>query len=775
MRQVVAEPESQTRRTSTRLYELDWLRTLVVLALIPVHTASLFTPTSDLFLKEAQTSAGMELIGAFGGAFGMPVLFFVSGAAMWYALGSRTREQYMRERVVRLLVPLLFATLAVIPIQVYLVALSNPRLVLATGIPISSSHFLDSFLTFYPQYLYGYGYFLTHPSVDGFIVFIGHLWFVLYLFVFSLLALPLFTYLRSQSGRRALAWLGDVCGRAGMIFALAAPLALVDAIAHNIWTGVGAIAEILVYFMCFIYGYALYGDARIRRAIHHVWPVALALGLALWLVANGLLVQRPLLAYDNFMGAALGIPLRGIIAWLWIVGLLGFAQAFLSRDSAPLRYLSDAAYPIYVLHVTAIIAVGYLLLGWSASIPVKFGVIMLASCALLLGAYDLLIKRIRALRSLFGLRGEPRRPDTVLGPPPGRRGAAELQATPLHNGESYTLRALPSIAIRFGKQVKIGPMRRNGKGSGGSMFADKDALFSTEGGRAAMMRWYERALEHAHIAYESIVVPTRFGESHLIAAGPSDAPALVLLHGMEGNAASWRHQLAGLQADFRLYALDIIGSAGKSVPTRLEHDNDDHAQWLDDVLNGLGIERANLIGISNGSWLILKYAGYSPRRVARAALLSANGIVPVRFPYRLARVMDEPVFRVTKDALAGALLTRDMVRRAVSGTYVADVNADPQEIEWFYLLAKYYRFRFPPGPVSDAEMASLIAPTLLLMGEHERFFALNAVFARARRLMPQLEVELVPGVGHNMCTDDPARINARLRDYFSTTVEATTG
>ncbi|HEX5571765.1 MAG TPA: hypothetical protein VFX31_10275, partial [Ktedonobacterales bacterium] len=64
MRQVVAEPESQTRRTSTRLYELDWLRTLVVLALIPVHTASLFTPTSDLFLKEAQTSAGMELIGA---------------------------------------------------------------------------------------------------------------------------------------------------------------------------------------------------------------------------------------------------------------------------------------------------------------------------------------------------------------------------------------------------------------------------------------------------------------------------------------------------------------------------------------------------------------------------------------------------------------------------------------------------------------------------------------------------------------------------------------
>lgn len=304
------------------------------------------------------------------------------------------------------------------------------------------------------------------------------------------------------------------------------------------------------------------------------------------------------------------------------------------------------------------------------------------------------------------------------------------------------------------------------------MFTERQALFSTAGGHAAMMKWYELALERAQIDCDAIVVPTRYGESHLVAVGPKDAPPLVLLHGMEGNAASWRHQLAGMQEHFRLYALDIIGSAGKSVPTRLEHDNDDHAKWLGDVLTALGIERANLVGMSNGSWLIIHFAAYAPQRVARAVLMSANGIVPVRFPYNLARVIDSTAVRAVKDVLAGALLTRAMVRRAVSGTYVADTEADPHEVEWFYLLAKYYRFRFPPGPVSDAELAALTAPTLLLMGEHEQFFPVDAVIERAQRLMPNVVAEIVPGVGHNMCTDNPALINARLEAFFSVAVDA---
>lgn len=294
------------------------------------------------------------------------------------------------------------------------------------------------------------------------------------------------------------------------------------------------------------------------------------------------------------------------------------------------------------------------------------------------------------------------------------------------------------------------------------------SLFSTPIGYTEMMDWYARALDAEQIAYESITVPTRYGDTHLVAAGPEDAPPVILLHGMEGNAASWRRQLSGLYGRFRLYALDIIGSAGKSAPKRLSHENHEHAEWLDDVITALNIEKANLVGISNGSWLILKYAAYAPARIARAVLMSANGIVPVRFPYSLARLVDRPTIRTVKDALAGALLTRGMVTRAVSGTYVADTDADPHEIEWFYLLAKHYRFRFPPGPVSDEALQSLTAPTLLLMGESEQFFPLPSVLERAKRYIPGLvAAEVVPGVGHNMCTDNPALINNRLSEFLA--------
>lgn len=282
-----------------------------------------------------------------------------------------------------------------------------------------------------------------------------------------------------------------------------------------------------------------------------------------------------------------------------------------------------------------------------------------------------------------------------------------------------------------------------------------------------MMDWYVHALERANIEYEALTVPTTYGETHLVAAGPKDAPPVVLLHGMEGNAASWRHQLAGLHRDFRLYALDIIGSAGKSSPTRLSHDNHEYGQWLSDVLTGLGIQRAHLVGISNGGWLILKFAAYAPERVASAVLMSANGIAPVRFPYNLARFVDLAAVRAAKDALASTLLTRGMVRRAVTNTYVADADFDPQEIEWFYLLAKYYRFRFPPGPVSDTELASLTAPTLLLMGEREQFYPIDTVIERASKHLPRLQSEVISGVGHNMCTDNPELINDRLRQFIN--------
>jgi pimeloyl-ACP methyl ester carboxylesterase len=279
-----------------------------------------------------------------------------------------------------------------------------------------------------------------------------------------------------------------------------------------------------------------------------------------------------------------------------------------------------------------------------------------------------------------------------------------------------------------------------------------------------MMKWYASSVANSTIPYESITVPTRYGKTHLLAAGPADAPPVVLLHGMEGTALSWKPQAAALHTAFRLYALDIIGSCGKSAPVRLSYENGEYGEWLADVVTGLGLERASFAGVSNGSWMVMKLAAHAPERIEKAVLMSVNGLVPVRFPFRLARHVEKEAVRGLVGGVSGRVVTRDTVRLAAS-LFMRSRGArpDPDDLEWFFLLLRHYRYRFPPGPVGDDELRMLAAPTLVMMGERERFFDVHAAIGRARGLLPDLRAgEIIPGVGHNMATDNPALINARL-------------
>jgi pimeloyl-ACP methyl ester carboxylesterase len=293
------------------------------------------------------------------------------------------------------------------------------------------------------------------------------------------------------------------------------------------------------------------------------------------------------------------------------------------------------------------------------------------------------------------------------------------------------------------------------------------SAYASEAGYRAMMRWYAATLASATVPYESITVATRFGDTHLLAAGPTGAPPVVFLHGMEGSGLSWKPQVRELAASFRTYAVDIIGSCGRSAPVRLSLTNGEYAEWLTDVVDALELERASYVGISNGAWVVMKLAAHAPERIAKAILMSANGLVPVRFPFTLARHMETRPVRATLDFLAGHLLTRGMVRLATGLVRAKGATPDPDELEWFYVLAKYYRTRFPPGPVTDDELRTLAAPTLLMMGERERFYNAGAAIARAARLMPDLRAGwIVPGVGHNMATDNPRLINARIAQFL---------
>ena len=192
-RLVSSTDEVNTTALPQRRWDIDWLRILAVVALlVPYHTFRVFDVLEDWYVKNDQSSTALNWFNYLGDAIGMQLLFLLAGAATWFALRRRSGGQYAWERVKRLLFPSVFSLLIVVPPLSYFGLRSH-------------SDYAGSFLEWYPSFFEFYpedpaGYFM-----GGFTV--AHLWFILFLLVISLVALPLFLCFKRKSGQKIIGWL----------------------------------------------------------------------------------------------------------------------------------------------------------------------------------------------------------------------------------------------------------------------------------------------------------------------------------------------------------------------------------------------------------------------------------------------------------------------------------------------------------------------------------------------------------------------------------------
>lgn len=420
-------PSASPSAPTQRRYELDWLRAFVVLGLIPAHAAVIFSTTADLFIKNNQTSMLLSVLGAFAGAWGMPLLFLVAGASAYFALNRRTGGAYLKERILRLIVPFVFATLVIVPVQVYVIALNIPNAAQVVGLPIHNPDYLSSYPAFYVEYLIDYFYFITHFSTSMAMIFWGHLWFIPRLFAYALVTLPLFFFFKSPRGLRLIAALSDFLRHRGAIFLFALPLVIVELLvkvsqvnaltAH--WPLYDDWVQFAFYLVYFIYGYLVFAIGSMPGAItRHGWAafwlgvVTFALALS---VAKGLAINP--LSYS--LGYIFGLPIRSFVGWFWVIAILSMAFRRLGFTNGLLRYLNDAAFPIYVLHLPVLAIVGIYVIGLDMPWALKFVVIIVAALTLTVGLYELGVRHIGVMRMLFGLK--PRRPSDTARHAPQRR------------------------------------------------------------------------------------------------------------------------------------------------------------------------------------------------------------------------------------------------------------------------------------------------------------------------------------------------------------------
>jgi peptidoglycan/LPS O-acetylase OafA/YrhL len=374
--------------STTRRYDFDWLRVLAVLLLIYFHAAAVFYKgeLGEFYIQNDVLSPQMNAFVLFVHQWHMPLFFLLSGAASWFILQTQTAVQYVLERFKRLFVPFLFGTLILIPPQVYYHLLS-----------ISSDR--PSYLQFYPQFFNG-----VRP--EGNFEW-GHLWFLIYLFTLSLLALPLFLYFK-KSGQLWISKLATLVEKPGAIFLLALPLVLIEATLRPHWIGFQNLyndwANFCLYLAYFIYGYLICADPRFELAIERNWKAIALLAIASMSVLFGLWQTDVLPERGYSLGYILYQMLRGFNSWLWVTALLGLGRKYLNFNNRVLRYLNPASYPIYVLHQTVLVAIAFYVVQWQTGVFEKFFLISTASLLMSILLYDLFVKRHNILRFLFGLK-----------------------------------------------------------------------------------------------------------------------------------------------------------------------------------------------------------------------------------------------------------------------------------------------------------------------------------------------------------------------------------
>jgi pimeloyl-ACP methyl ester carboxylesterase len=148
------------------------------------------------------------------------------------------------------------------------------------------------------------------------------------------------------------------------------------------------------------------------------------------------------------------------------------------------------------------------------------------------------------------------------------------------------------------------------------------SALQSSGSRPKCQAAYQAFLDRWPVPYEQLTIPTRFGDTSVIACGPGEAPAVMLLHSGDAQEPAWIRNVAMLSKTYRVYALDVIGELNARIRIRPIRSHRKLMDWMADLFAGLHIDCADLVGSSNGWFFILETAMYLPRQTRTAPMIS---------------------------------------------------------------------------------------------------------------------------------------------------------
>lgn len=366
-----------------RRYDLDWWRVISIFLVFLHHIGMPFNG-DDFHIMNGTSSKLLDDIMVFFEQFRLPLLFIVSGTGTVFAFSKRSWIQFIRERASRLLIPLIFGVLVVVPPQTYI-----------------------EYIASYTSYVDFYKNIGDHLETN-------HLWFIENLFYMSVISIPIILYIKSEKSVFLRTAIDTFCSKPlGMAF-FAIPLIILKIISKkydpNDDTVITNLSTTLFYGYFFVAGIVLASTPSLwsslkkyRKGNLIIVIMAIILFYGYYLLPNDIAATYWELStrWDLWYG------ISALVSWTVIITLLGYGQLWFAKSSTLVTKLNEAIYPFYILHQTVLIVIGYYIIQQSWNIPIKLSVLAITSFVVIVCIYRLIVYPFTVTRFLFGMKKRP--------------------------------------------------------------------------------------------------------------------------------------------------------------------------------------------------------------------------------------------------------------------------------------------------------------------------------------------------------------------------------
>lgn len=347
--------------TSNRRYDIDWVRVIAIGLLLIYHVAIGFQSWGIMigFIANGKTWESLWIPMSMLNVWRIPLLFFVSGMGVYFAIQNRNWKQLVQERTLRIFIPYLLGMVAIVPISSYIWQYHN-------GFPISYAPF--------------------NP---------GHLWFLGNILTYVVLLLPVLYYLKANENGKIVTWIKKMSSNPlvllPMFIAFVAEVVLVKPYPFELYamTWHGFFLGLLAFFFgfCFVLG----GDG--------FWSMLLKWRWMFILTASALFTYRLFQFQMRVPGYQLSVESN-----FWILSVFAFAYKYLNHPGKALTYLSQAAYPVYIIHMVFLFLGSLLIFPLDIDVHLQFILVVLFTGVGCFVTYEFIIRRVNFIRPLFGLR-----------------------------------------------------------------------------------------------------------------------------------------------------------------------------------------------------------------------------------------------------------------------------------------------------------------------------------------------------------------------------------